>query len=1079
MGSELILNNKNGKTFNLMYDDDTGDLNMTVTELKALTTTYKKEDIADMLLLKDIKNGSICFIESLNQWYTYVGTDLSDGVNYINGWEKQGFKDIEVTKDYNVTRNKEILHIDTINKSITITLDNHLNVNDVVTITDIGNNFKTNNVLVRDVNGKKIDGYDFIVLDKNNTTITMSLGNNGWVTDNKDVASIHIPEIYVNGALGNDRDGKRYLLNKSTITEYEKQKLYYETIKKLIFDNKKEITTVVGTNDVYYVDLENGSDDNDGLGENTAFKTAKYALSIYNRYDKGDVILFKRGDTHTLVDTIGDTLNLNSQLSGCSLGSYGDNSLPLPVLTTYNVIGGTWIQVESDETTESTDSNIWINDVVLNDTHRLFENDVELRYSYDKTLEPLSDVYRWYVNDNNNIVLFSKTNPNDKVYSKTFSTNTLEFKDMSDINIFDLNITDVYLSNCINILFSNCELGNKSINGCTVENSKDIVILNTICDSKWLIDNNMALSLSDTYPNGSIYRGANVGIDFKYGNENCSVVNSYFNNWGIAGVNTDMLGDSTNKNITLKDLYIESTDTSYGTGINNIGIDSLVKNCYIKNVKSFNKLYGNNNKYENILIDGVSKSNLTSKDEANGLNFDTNLGVVNNTYEDIIIKDTDSTGISMLGNTSTIKDNKFINISVYDFSLDNLTLIAGIAINNFNNIFIGNNVFKDGVAKPYYIEGVGNLLDNEFNEYDNIGGNTSIDKITVSNVVSKFGNGCLFNGTNQSVSLADIRPLNNNVLSILFKYTLVSSTTNTEVLSLSGVNLTIKYTGALVINFNGKDYTLITPELNIEYDVDVKYINNILTVKINNELQLEVLVDNILLNTNTYKICGNNSFSNMIIRDLFVINKYVNNSDLNIYRNDVESFFNHCKNSDNIVNEYLSFTKDDCIINAPMFDNTSYIRNYANSVNSDIENYTTDCNITGLNTGLQKIAFNKDIVFNSKMNFNDNNKVNLKHITDLPYTIIVVINNTIYSIREDNNIPVYKTVGGLESNCNSMINKDVVLNNKNLTDILEEVTVEDKAIIINKVLTDKEIIDLVNNADKLSNVSNGTNYIEW
>ncbi len=89
----------------------------------------------------------------------------------------------------------------------------------------------------------------------------------------------------------------------------------------------------------YYVCDSTGDDNNDGLSESSAFKSYPKAISTFNQMFAGDNVLFCRGGVFPItVDArIHNTKCGASQ--PCTLGSYGDESLPKPVLSAVNQNG--------------------------------------------------------------------------------------------------------------------------------------------------------------------------------------------------------------------------------------------------------------------------------------------------------------------------------------------------------------------------------------------------------------------------------------------------------------------------------------------------------------------------------------------------------------------------------------------------------------------------------------------------------------------------------------------------------------------------------------------------------------------
>ena len=83
----------------------------------------------------------------------------------------------------------------------------------------------------------------------------------------------------------------------------------------------------------YYVCDSTGDDNNDGLSELSAFKSYPKAISTFNKMFAGDSVLFCRGGVFPV--TV-DARIYNSKCGAtqpCTIGSYGDESLPKPVLS--------------------------------------------------------------------------------------------------------------------------------------------------------------------------------------------------------------------------------------------------------------------------------------------------------------------------------------------------------------------------------------------------------------------------------------------------------------------------------------------------------------------------------------------------------------------------------------------------------------------------------------------------------------------------------------------------------------------------------------------------------------------------
>ena len=81
----------------------------------------------------------------------------------------------------------------------------------------------------------------------------------------------------------------------------------------------------------YYICDATGSDDNDGLTENTALKTFDKAINLFNSINGGDKVLFCKGSTFPIINDK-RIYNVNcSATNPCTLDAYGDDSDENPI----------------------------------------------------------------------------------------------------------------------------------------------------------------------------------------------------------------------------------------------------------------------------------------------------------------------------------------------------------------------------------------------------------------------------------------------------------------------------------------------------------------------------------------------------------------------------------------------------------------------------------------------------------------------------------------------------------------------------------------------------------------------------
>ena len=171
------------------------------------------------------------------------------------------------------------------------------------------------------------------------------------------------------------------------------EQLSQEKIESVKYNSNTVVTGRTGK--IFYVS-QNGNDSNDGLSENTAWKTlSKVTTSFGARtITNGDTILFKRGDKFR--GTI--TVNAHDIL----IGSYGDENKPKPQISVspYNgATQGEWQEVKT---------NIWKYTVNGQDP---FINDVGVIWCYSdsnnlsNTMQNLSGSFEYgqKITTNNNV----------------------------------------------------------------------------------------------------------------------------------------------------------------------------------------------------------------------------------------------------------------------------------------------------------------------------------------------------------------------------------------------------------------------------------------------------------------------------------------------------------------------------------------------------------------------------------------------------------------------------------------------------------------------------------------------------
>ena len=224
-----------------------------------------------------------------------------------------------------------------------------------------------------------------------------------------------------------------------------------EAKKNDIINSKDELKI---TGKTYYVSSINGSDENDGLSPETAFKTLTPTNRI--RINAGDAILFERGSIFR---------GHYSARTGCTYGAYGEGEKPRFYGSPYDgAVTGTWVETEQG-------SNIWLySEKFSGDVGTIIFDHSQAAIKKCLTEDSLTHVKQngdfWYDSGKNQVYLYlDKGNPakvyksiefNEKtnIFSVTGGSYDIVFDNLSfyyggSHGIGCGGVTNVHIQNCV------------------------------------------------------------------------------------------------------------------------------------------------------------------------------------------------------------------------------------------------------------------------------------------------------------------------------------------------------------------------------------------------------------------------------------------------------------------------------------------------------------------------------------------------------------------------------------------------------------------------------------------------------
>ncbi|MEO0873231.1 MAG: right-handed parallel beta-helix repeat-containing protein [Bacteroidota bacterium] len=495
----------------------------------------------------------------------------------------------------------------------------------------------------------------------------------------------------------------------------------------------------------YYVDADGGSNADDGLTPDTAWRDLSRFRDI--GAVPGDVLLLKRGcvwsGTRLYMDDSGIPGN------PIKYGAYGTGELP--IITSVGEIPGA--DIAGNWTQSGT--NRWTLPLALIDRPgRLFADGVELLRSH--TLSTLGEadnegaIGEWFYDTlNNELLLEADQNPT-LVYSSlsgsrhfyTALVDGASYLEFTDINFQGGSGASLAIIGGQHIVVKDCELGWNGNTGLLLLNNS------TRAASEITVEENMFNSgFTFSYGYGS-ERGCGDGVRLRNGATNCEIFDNDFLNWahnaiellgtstGAAGVNNNRIYDNEISAASIPYAHPIGADGYYGKCQNNEIFRNWARDC-----RTAAQLNGNDNWYHHNIFQGMRKSPSKEQATAHGIIlgvYGDGLVCEDNRYDHNLIIDTDEAGflISGFGFSNKVQGNILRNNIAYDTGKspyeNDYEIGTSIILYDTNEDGLGPNTYQnnlfyspDPVAVPVYLQdNDAYYTADEFNQRNSVDGNT-------------------------------------------------------------------------------------------------------------------------------------------------------------------------------------------------------------------------------------------------------------------------------------------------------------------------------------------------------------------
>jgi len=462
----------------------------------------------------------------------------------------------------------------------------------------------------------------------------------------------------------------------------------------------------------YFVSSSKGNDNNDGLTENTAWKTLNKVQLEKKAFKSGDIISLKRGDIwaeELYLDISGEYNN------PIVFASYGTGARPIITVVEEQYL--TW---------DKFGNNIWR--TTNYNPKRLKVDGVEILgefYQYNNLGTKVPDLVQWYYDDNgdgnNYIYIYSLTDPNARSIEFASKGRALYLVLSSYLKFENIEFQGGYYETisvygCENITFTNVKIGVMSNNGLNIYKyssggnsfiqSKKIIIDNCIFDTEFTLN----YSNAGTYEGASV-RGTADGIKIT-SCSNSEIRNSTFENWGHSSMSLTTDDDTDEiSGFKIYKNYSTATNIPYGGGLAFDGVNThnneMFENHFYKTKDS--QINGSNNHVHHNVFEELKNSSIHKYPSGRAISLQSYYeGSYNNIIENNLMLKCDGPGVFIAGGsiefvTGNIIRNNIIYECGSDYHSIGLEIYNSGSTNPRNyNIFQNNLIYSSSRTDPIY-----------------------------------------------------------------------------------------------------------------------------------------------------------------------------------------------------------------------------------------------------------------------------------------------------------------------------------------------------------------------------------------
>ena len=509
----------------------------------------------------------------------------------------------------------------------------------------------------------------------------------------------------------------------------------------------KKNATSTNSTPTYYVDATNGSDDNNGTSENTAWKTLSKVRFSAMSYNPGDIIAFKRGETFNGLRLYFNELH-GTATNPIVFTAYGTGEKPIiTMLKTYNP---TWI---------NDGSNRW-HTVIPNVATRLWKNNIELKrtcgskfqnsaiFHLQLPVSELNNVKREFGGPEGALWVYSDgtaaaphisgwPNPNNekRLYyyatsspSGTFVGNSNPYAfgldNSSYITIQNLDLQGavdgaLLIKESNNILIKSCSIGKQSDSGIVVKKSNNVSIEQNLIDADFQLNYTGFLSYR-----GTDYRGTSDGVGIFGNSSNNEIYFNDFFKWGHAAIGMSAFSNDMNNN-NIHHNFITVEGISYGRffGVSGNANNNEIHHNYIKKTRTQSQLGGHHNNIHHNIWDEMHDEDFKYGQYANAVSFEANghLNSENNRFAYNTIQNVEGAGVAFVSYNDKCINNIVENNLIIDSGEIN-GLKKSIFITDsehiYNNTIINNAIINSNTNNTVFFRGLDNLTVSQFNTYN-------------------------------------------------------------------------------------------------------------------------------------------------------------------------------------------------------------------------------------------------------------------------------------------------------------------------------------------------------------------------